>query len=80
MYGFGYGFRTYKYYLICQLVDRGILATLRPYICNLLWDTLFQNLTVKQNIKLKIIYYFVLGQGQKNMNGLQKAWAAKVCI
>jgi aerobic-type carbon monoxide dehydrogenase small subunit (CoxS/CutS family) len=32
---------------------------------------------VKHNIKLKIRYYFVLGQSQKSMGDVQKAWLLK---
>jgi len=32
---------------------------------------------VKHDIILKIRYYFVLGQSQENMSGVQKAWLLK---
>jgi hypothetical protein len=32
---------------------------------------------VKHDIKLKIGYYFVMGQSQKSMGGVQKAWLLK---
>jgi hypothetical protein len=70
MYGIGYGFLTCQYYL-----DLPVAGT--RYVARFQVTYLFQNVMVKHDIKLKIRNYFVLGQSEKNMSGVWKAWLLK---